>query len=189
MTVRVAAVLAVLLAAVLLAGCGGNQHAASAGDQAEQADHNDADMAFARNMVPHHEQAVELAQMVPTNTTNQQLVGLANQVISTQVPENKAFQVWLMQWQDVEGNDASSQGGIPMAGMVDRRTMERLRSLTGPAFDHLWLTSMIDHHKGAVAMAHDEVAQGKNRDLIYLAQRIISGQQAEIDEMKRMLGG
>jgi uncharacterized protein (DUF305 family) len=188
MTVRVAAVFAALLAAVLVAACGGSQHTTSASDQ-EQADHNDTDMSFARNMVPHHEQAVEMAQMVPTNTTNQQLVGLSNQIINTQVPENKAFQVWLMQWQDVEGDDATSHGGIPMAGIVDQRTMERLRTLTGPAFDHLWLTSMIEHHKGAIAMAQDEVAHGKSRDIIYLAQRIVTGQQAEIDQMKRMLGG
>jgi uncharacterized protein (DUF305 family) len=111
-------------------------------------------------------------------------------VINTQLPEVKAFRVWLMQWQDAQGNDvATSQGGVPMAGMLDQRTMDRLRSLTGPAFDHLWLTSMIDHNKGAITMAQDEVAHGKNPDVIYLARRIIAGQQAEIDQMKQMLGG
>jgi uncharacterized protein (DUF305 family) len=189
MTVRVAAAFAALLAVLLLGACGGGQHPASAGSQDTEVDHNDADISFARNMVPHHEQAVEMAQMAPTNTTNREIVGLANRVINQQVPENKAFQVWLMQWQDPQGNDPSTHGGVPMEGMVDQRTMDRLRSLTGPAFDHLWLTSMIDHHKGAIAMAQDEVAHGKSRDVIYLAQRIITGQQAEIDEMKRMLGG
>jgi uncharacterized protein (DUF305 family) len=190
MTVRVAAAFAVLFAVILLAACGGNQHSASAGDQTtDQADHNAVDMAFTRNMVPHHEQAVEMAQIVPTNTTNRQIVTLANQVISTQLPEAQAFRVWLMQWQDAQGNDAASQGGMPITGMVDQRTMDRLRSLTGPAFDHLWLTSMIEHHKGAITMAQDEVAHGKNPDVIYLAHRIITRQQAEIDEMKRMLGG
>jgi uncharacterized protein (DUF305 family) len=190
MKVRVAAVLVVLLAAALLGACGGNQNHASAGDQAtDQADHNADDIAFAQDMVPHHEQAVEMAQMVGTNTSNQQLIGLANQVVNTQVPELKAFQVWLMQWQDAQGNAPASHGGMPMTGMVDQRTMDRLRSLTGAAFDHLWLTSMIDHHRGAIAMAQNEVAHGKSRDIVYLAQRIITAQQAEIDEMKRMLGG
>jgi uncharacterized protein (DUF305 family) len=190
MTVRVAATFVALLVAALLAACGGNQHPAAAGNQtADQADHNADDIAFTQSMVPHHEQAVEMAQMVPTNTTNQQIIGLANRVISTQVPEIKAFQVWLMQWQDAQGNDPASHGGAPMTGMVDQRTMDRLRSLTGAAFDHLWLTSMVDHHRGAIAMAQDEVAHGKNPDVIYLAQRIIAGQQAEIDQMTRMLGG
>jgi uncharacterized protein (DUF305 family) len=190
MTVRVAAALAVLLAVVMLAACGGHQHPASAGDRTtEQTDHNGDDIVFARNMVPHHEQAVEMAQMVPTNTTNQQIIALANGVIRTQVPETQAFRVWLMQWQDAQGNDPGVHGGMPMTGMVDQRTMDRLRSLTGAAFDHLWLTSMVDHHRGAIAMAQDEVAHGKNPDVIYLAQRIIAGQQAEIDQMTRLLGG
>ena len=48
---------------------------------------------------------------------------------------------------------------------------------------------MIDHHRGAIAMAQDEIAHGKNPDVIYLARTIIAGQQAEIDQMKQMLGG
>ena len=158
----------------------------------EQADHNADDIAFASNMVPHHEQAVVMAQMVPTNTTNQQIVDLANQIIDSQVPEIQAFRAWLMQWQDAQGNDASGHDGAghgaAMPGMVDQATMDRLQSLNGADFDRLWLTSMIDHHRGAIAMAQDEIAHGQNPDVIYLARSIIAAQQAEIDQMKTDAG-
>jgi uncharacterized protein (DUF305 family) len=155
---------------------------------AEQADHNDQDTAFARDMVPHHEQAIVMAQMVPTNTTNQQVVGLANRITTAQVQEIQAFRAWLMQWQVPEGSDAAGHS-LPMHGMVDQATMDKLQSLRGAEFDRLWLTSMIEHHRGAIAMAQEEAAHGHNPDVTYLARSIIAAQQAEIAEMKQMLGG
>jgi uncharacterized protein (DUF305 family) len=73
--------------------------------------------------------------------------------------------------------------------MVDQPTMDKLEQLTGAEFDRLWLTSMIDHHRGAIAMAQDELAHGRNPDVLYLARSIIASQQAEIDQMKQILGG
>ncbi len=184
---------AVLLALGVLTGCGGpsDRHvpSSSADRSAVQSDHNDVDTSYAHNMVAHGEQAVEMAQMVPTNTTNQQLVDLANQVIARRVPEIQAFRAWLMQWQDAQGNDPVGRADMPAAGMVAAATLERLRTLHGDEFDRLWLTSMVDHDRGAVAMAQDEVAHGKHPDVIYLAKSIIAEQQAEMDRMTQMLGG
>ena len=193
--VRITAASTALLAAGVLASCGADQHDTqlSAPQSTEQADHNADDIAFARNMVPHHEQAVVMAQMVPTNTTDQQVVDLADQIVTTQLPEIQAFRAWLMQWPDADDSDSSGHDaaghGAQMQGMVDQATLDRLQSLTGTDFDRLWLTSMIDHHRGAIAMAQDEIAHGKNPDVIYLARSIIAAQQAEIDQMKQMLGG
>src|ERR1700739_1285301 len=81
---------AVLLAVGVLTACGGSpdHHAAgsSANQISEPANHNAVDIAFARNMIPHHEQAVQMAQGVPTNTTNRQVIALANQSIAQQLP-------------------------------------------------------------------------------------------------------
>jgi uncharacterized protein (DUF305 family) len=191
-TARIAAVFAVPLTVGMLTACGGSsdRHGppSSTDQSSEQADHNAEDIAFARNMIPHHQQAVQMAQMVPTNTTNPRVIGLANQIITTEAPGIQAFRTFLMQWQDVQGHDAGGQG-MPMVGMVDQTTMDKLQSLTGPEFDRLWLTSMIDHHRGAIAMAQDEGAHGRNADVIYLARSIIATQQSEIDQMKQMLGG
>jgi uncharacterized protein (DUF305 family) len=183
------AVAAALLAVSVLSACGSSDHRPQpSASQSAEADHNAADVAFAGAMIPHHEQAVEMAQMVPTNTKSQKMVDLANQVIRSQTPEVQAFRGLLMQWQDGQDGGSASHGGMAMTGMVNQATMDRLRSLTGPAFDRLWLTSMIEHHRGAIAMAQDEVAHGKNPDATYLAKTIIREQQAEIDQMNQMLG-
>jgi uncharacterized protein (DUF305 family) len=195
-TARIAAVFAVPLTATMLTACGGSpdRHGApsstdrSSGQADHNADHNADDIAFARTMVPRHQQAVQMAQMVPTNTTNPQVITLADRIITTQAPDIQAFRTFLMHWQDVQGHDApgTDSSGV---GMVDQATMDKLQSLTGPGFDRLWLTSMIDQHRGAIAMAQDEVAHGRNADVIYLARSIIANQQPEIDQMKQMLGG
>ena len=76
-----------------------------------------------------------------------------------------------------------------MQGMVDEATMTKLESLSGAEFDTLWLESMISHHQGAIEMAKAEIANGENVDAKRLAQTIIDTQQAEIGQMKQMLGG
>jgi uncharacterized protein (DUF305 family) len=182
---------AVALAVGVVAACGHATEHRGAGSStaqvSEPANRNAADIAFARNMVPHHKQAVQMAQMVPTNTTNQQVIALANQITTTQVPEIQAFTAWLMQWQDTQ--DSHDAEGRDSRGMVDQATMGRLQSLKGAEFDRQWLTSMIGNHRGAVAMAQDELAHGRNADVMYLARTIIANQQAEINQMQQMLGG
>ena len=76
-----------------------------------------------------------------------------------------------------------------MQGMVDDATMTKLESLNGSEFDTLWLQSMISHHEGAIEMARAEITNGKNVDAKGLAQTIVDTQQAEIGQMKQMLGG
>jgi uncharacterized protein (DUF305 family) len=187
------AIAAVLLAVGVLTACGGSpEHRAassSANQTSEPADHNAADIAFARNMVPHHKQAVQMAQMVPTNTANQRIIALANQITVTQVPDMQAFTAWLMQRQDQDTHQAQGHDSRGMPGMVDPATMTRLQSLNGAEFDRLWLTTMIAHDRGAVALAQDELAHGRNADVMYLARTIIANEQAEINQMQQMQGG
>lgn len=190
---RFGAVVAMLLAAALVVACGGDARpSADAPQSTEQADHNADDITFARNMVAHLGQGVQMAQMVLTNTSNQDITDLAKRITTTQIGEIQAFRAWLVQWPDAQGNDSGHDAaghGTTMPGMVDARTMDRLQSLKDADFDRLWLTLMIDHHRGAIAMCRDELAHGKNPDVIYLARTIISEQEAEIDQMKQMLGG
>ena len=59
---------------------------------------------------------------------------------------------------------------------------------TGPIFDKMWLTGMIAHHQGAIAMAGTEKQSGKNPDALNLADSIAAGQAAEVTEMQQLLG-
>ncbi|MDA2950364.1 MAG: DUF305 domain-containing protein [Mycobacterium sp.] len=151
---------------------------------------NTDDVMFAQLMIPHHQQAVELAALVPDRSTDPELIRLAATIAGQQQPEITAMKAMLAQW-EVESSETPHQGahGMTMAGMVDEATMVRLEALKGPEFDTLWLRSMIAHHQGAIEMANVEITDGSNVDMVGLARAIVSAQQREIDQMTQMLAG
>ena len=196
MPVRIVAVAAALTTAVVVSSCSKSedhsQHATSATSTSTQAAaaHNADDVMFAQMMIPHHQQAIELADLTPQRTDNQALLKLANTISAEQQPEIETMKALLVQWgADPTMGDHGMHGGNAMQGMVDDATMTKLKSLNGPEFDTLWLQSMIAHHQGAIEMAKTEIAKGQSVDLTTMAKSIVTSQQAEIDQMKQMLGG
>jgi len=156
----------------------------------QPAGYNADDVAFATNMVPHHQQAIELSALVPDRSTNPQLIALAQQIAAAQQPEINVMKVFLVQWNENPDTNSGHAGhGNAMQGMVDEATMSKLKSLNGAEFDKLWLESMISHHQGAIEMAKAEIANGDNADAKTLARNIVTTQEAEIGQMKQMLGG
>jgi uncharacterized protein (DUF305 family) len=192
---RVLAAIATLAAAIVLSSCGTaatqNQGLSASATSTDQvAAHNADDVMFAQMMIPHHQQAVEVAAMVPDRSNNPDVIALAAKIAGEQQPEIDTMKALLLQW-NVDPNEMSHESGhagMAMAGMVNDATMVRLDSLKGASFDMLWLQSMISHHQGAIEMAKTEIADGKSADLITLAKNIVAAQQAEIDQMKQMLG-
>ena len=199
-TSRLAALLAALAAALLLSSCTSpaadghtdHEHTDESSVTAQQpAGFNADDVAFATNMIPHHQQAIEMSAMVPDRSTNPEVIQLAQQISAAQGPEIEIFKVFLVQWKE-NPDDNSGHGGhgdMAMSGMVDGATMTKLESLNGAEFDTLWLESMIGHHQGAIEMAKAEIANGENVDALGMAKTIVDTQQVEIDQMKQMLGG
>jgi uncharacterized protein (DUF305 family) len=159
----------------------------------QSADHNAADVAFAQGMIPHHRQAVEMAAMVPSRTTNPDVRMMATHISWDQQAEILTMTGLLTQWGAPVAVDHSSMPGMPgmehgvMPGMVDDATMAQIKSLSGPPFDELWITSMIEHHQGAVTMAHTEIADGQSPDAKKLADMIITAQQREIAQMNNLV--
>lgn len=204
MTTRLAVLLAAFAAALFVSACtnpepehdhGAHDHGTETSTvEGQPADFNDADVAFATMMIPHHEQAVELSNMVPAHTTDPELIKLAETIAGAQGPEIEVMKVFLVQWNGGEGDGAGGHEGHEghdmsgMQGMVDTATMEKLQTLNGEEFDRLWLQSMIAHHEGTIEMANTEIADGVNADAKGLAERIVIAQQAEITSMKQMLG-
>jgi uncharacterized protein (DUF305 family) len=195
---RVAALLAAVAAALFLSSCSNPATDGQAGQQrtdepvitGQPAGYNADDVAFATNMIPHHQQAVELSALVPDRSTNTELVALAEQISAAQQPEINVMKVFLVQWNENPDTSSGHEGhGNPMQGMVDAATMTKLASLNGAEFDRLWLESMISHHQGAIEMAKAEIANGDNVDVKALANNIVTTQEAEIGQMKQMLGG
>ena len=186
----------------MLASCSGQaSDARTAQPQTDQpvitgqpAGYNADDVAFATNMIPHHQQAVELSALVPDRSTNTELIALANQISAAQQPEINVMKVFLVQWTEGTGNPTSSDSGMPATAAPCRawstpRPWPSLESLNGAEFDKLWLESMISHHQGAIEMAKAELANGDNVDAKSLATNIVTTQEAEIGQMKQMLGG
>ncbi|UFS93616.1 DUF305 domain-containing protein [Nocardia huaxiensis] len=157
----------------------------SSAQAATRTDFNDADVTFLQMMYPHHAQAVDMAKLVPSRSQNQELITLAANVEKAQSPEMQQITTLLAAF----GKPAPSadMGGHHMDGMMTDQQMKDLAGMSGTAFDKMWMQMMIEHHKGAVTMAQTELANGANADAKAMAQAIISGQQAEIDQMTRML--
>ena len=197
-TARVATVLAAIAAALFLSSCSSPASNGQADrpqtDQpvitGQPAGYNADDVAFATNMIPHHQQAVELSAMVPDRSTNAELAALAQQISAAQQPEIDVMKVFLVQWNENPDDNSGHGGhGNTMQGMVDAAAMTKLESLNGAEFDKLWLESMVSHHQGAIEMAKAEIANGDNVDAKTLAKNIVATQEAEIGQMKHMLGG
>lgn len=202
---RLAAAIAAGVTAVSLVACSAPADTAekATGDEripesavitGEPAGHNADDVAFATDMVPHHQQAIELSELVPERSTDPELVALASKIAAEQQPEINILNVFLVQWNENPEAGVGSEGdhaghGQTMQGMVDDATMARLESLRGPEFDALWLQSMIGHHQGAVEMAKAEIANGENVDAISMAKTMVTAQEADIAQMKSMLEG
>src|SRR6202162_34248 len=144
--------------------------------------HNAADVTFAQHMIPHHQQAVDMAAMVPSRSTTPNMRVIAIHISTDQQAEISLLEGFLKQW------GAPVNGGtMVMDGMVDQATMNELRSLTGPSFDRLWMDSMIGHHRGAVTMATEELAHGESPDALRMARIIVNVQQREISYLTDLL--
>ena len=175
---------AATLAAVILTGLGGcatvNGQSSSTGSNVPYAMN---DIMFAQMMIPHHEQAVELAGIAESNTTNPVILDLAERIKSAQQPEIDQMQGWL----DVTDSEMDMGHSMHMPGIVSDDDMAALRSARDAEFDALFLTHMIAHHEGAIAMAQDVYGTTTRDDVTRLAEQIIAAQTAEIAEMKALL--
>ena len=148
--------------------------------------HNDADIAFAMIMVPHHKQAVEMADLLlAKDGINTEVIALAEKIKAAQQPEITTMNSWLKAW----GADTSTSdmGGMDHGGMMSEGDMNALDTATGLDASKLFLQQMTQHHQGAIDMANSEINEGKNRDALALAKKIIQDQTVEITEMQRLL--
>ena len=142
------------------------------------------DVMFAQMMLPHHQQAIDLATLAETNTTNPRILDLASRIKAAQSPEIDAMTGWL----ESAGVDMEMGHTMPMPGIVSEADMNAIRAASGAEFDGLFLVHMIAHHQGAIEMAKTVLATTTNDEVVALANEIITAQQAEIDEMNALLG-
>jgi uncharacterized protein (DUF305 family) len=180
----ITALLAVVLTTAVVSSC----RESSPAPDAQALEHNAADVTFAQKMIPHHQQALDMAAMVPSRTTNHKLIILAKDIAQDQRAQIETLQGLLQQWGEPVATDHMGHDGMGVYGMVDAATMDKLSTLNDIAFDDLWLRSMISHHEGAVVMAEPEIVEGENAAAVKMAKIIVKWQQFEIGQMHAMLG-
>ena len=166
-----------------LTACGNEDDTDTAGG------HNDADVTFAQEMIPHHQQAIEMSRMAAQNAGSQQVKDLAARIEAAKGPEIDKLNGWLRDWNAQQSGHGGhgGHGGHSMTGMMSTDEMASLGQTKGAEFDQKFLMLMIKHHEGAVAMARTEVDKGRFPDTQQMAREIMIGQQSEIDSMRTML--
>ncbi|MFD9207044.1 DUF305 domain-containing protein [Streptomyces sioyaensis] len=212
---RLAAVGVLASGALLLAACGSNdrtsgtQHESTSAPSAAKKSganpapgaSNDADVTFAQSMIPHHEQAVEMAELADGRASDTEIKTLAAAIEKAQGPEITTMRAWLKAW----GAPASSAHGMPgmdhgsggmdhgsggkdgMSGMMSAKDMTDLKAAKGKGFDRKFAQMMIGHHNGAITMAKDEQRNGRNATAKKLAGDVIKNQTAEVAKMNKIL--
>lgn len=168
----------------------------SASPSASATAFNAADVSFAQQMIPHHQQAVEMAQLAEGRAESDDVKELAEDIKAAQGPEIETLTGWLEAWGEEVPSDDMGHGGMGhgsdddsgMSGMMDAEQMNDLTEASGAEFDSMFLELMVEHHEGAVEMAQSEIDQGENSDAIAMAEKVISDQQSEIEHMQQLLG-
>lgn len=153
---------------------------------------NGQDANFVQMMVPHHAQALEMAELAQTRAQDERVVSLARRIKGAQGPEILTLRSWL-QAHDLEvpetmwGHGGRGHHGKGMPGMLRPGQMKQLAAASGARFDRLFLAGMIRHHRGAVAMAEEQVTGGSEQVALEMASEIGAGQEAEIARMREVL--
>lgn len=186
-------------ALLVLAGCGAENADTTDPAGSASADHNAADVSFSQDMIPHHQQALVMADVAIEGAETQELQDLAKRIEAAQAPEIEEMTGWLQAWgEDVPDLNAMSHMMMghgddddfnDMPGMMDADQMRNMSGMMGGgiAFDRMWVLMMIEHHEGAIEMAQDQQVNGQSPDAIALAESIEESQTAEIAEMEQML--
>ncbi|MFJ4220520.1 DUF305 domain-containing protein [Curtobacterium luteum] len=190
-TTRTLAIAAALTLGLTLAGCSTSNSGSDAGSSSSTSAalaHNDQDVMFAQMMLPHHQQAVEMSDMllakgsgVDTGVTD-----LAKQIKAEQSPEIKQLTGWLEGWGEPAESEHSGMGHS-MSGMMSDSDMNGLDQASAKDAAKLYLEQMVQHHKGAVDMAKTEVDKGKNTKAVAMAKSIVSSQTEQITQLQDML--
>ena len=190
--------------ALTLSACGNDEAADDASTQVSETDHNDADVAFATDMIQHHAQALSMVDLTVDRTLDPEVQQLADDIREAQGPEIETMSDWLQGWDeevpatmrdhsnaghDMEGMGDSMDGlDSDMPGMMSGDDFDELENAPDAEFQTMWLKMMVEHHEGAVEMAQEEQDNGQYKPAVDLAGGVVETQTAQIDKMKTLLG-
>ncbi|MFI7122315.1 DUF305 domain-containing protein [Amycolatopsis sp. NPDC049868] len=180
-------------APVIVPGKPGEQASTGSPGPVNRDQPNDADVEYMTMMIPHHQQAKVMTDLVPGKTANEQIRAIAGRISVAQDGEITMMKTWLAdRGKPVPGEGHAGHGGghdhALMPGMATEAQLADLRAANGAAFEKLFLDLMIAHHQGALTMAEAQLGKGVEVKAQEMAQEVITGQTAEIERMKTMRG-
>ena len=185
--------LAALLIAGLLLGAGGAFLATRATNPGDAS----AEAGFLRDMSTHHAQAVSMAMIAHANSTDPAIVSLSADIALTQHGQIGYMQAWLRDWGlSPTGSEPAmswmpdAQGSLVnglMPGMATPQQLTTLREATGTDLNVQFLTLMRRHHLGGIHMAQEILKMSDHKDVTWLAQTMVTGQQGEINLIDDLL--
>lgn len=155
-----------------------------------------ADARFMTKMIGHHAQAIEMAQLAPTRAAAPSVRTLAERIINAQRDEIATMQQWLRDRRQpvpqAEPHAGHGGGHELMPGMLTAEQLAELERARGAEFDRLFLTYMIQHHRGATQMVSELFSNhgaGQDETVFKFASDVNVDQATEIARMQRMLAG
>jgi uncharacterized protein (DUF305 family) len=147
--------------------------------------HNQADITFAQNGIPHHEQAIPMSDTIlGKQGIDPRVVQLATQFKADQGPELQQMHSWLSQWGQPT---LTMTPGMVMPGMLPDQDITALQNAQGLDATKKFLTEMIECHEGTIAMAEDEIKDGQYPPAVALAHQISTREQQENTTMQGIL--
>lgn len=180
-----------------LTGCtmdSGNPSSSPSASEPSTVAANTADETFVTMMIPHHQQAIEMADIVLNkDDVDPRVTAVAQQVKDAQEPEIERMLNWLKDWgvdYDPSGNGMGDMDHESMGesdGMMTPDDLATLEAANGTETSRIFLKQMIVHHEGAVEMARTALENGQHPDVLELAQQVIDDQTAEISAMENLL--
>ena len=154
------------------------------------------DANFMRGMIPHHQQAVEMAALVADRTNNDKIIEISGRIDASQRDEIQFMQAWLTERGEKKADVMAHHhhgGDMPkMDGMATPEQMAALAASNGADFDRMFLELMITHHEGAVTMVDDLLelpGSAYDPTLFDFVSDIKYDQNAEIERMHKLLRG
>lgn len=157
--------------------------------------YTDADVKFQQGMIHHHSQALQMVAMISTHTKTAELIAMGQKIQLSQSGEIKAMIEWLTARKQtvpmmMPDGTVMDHGEAPMPGMLTPEQMKALDAARGAKFDELFLTGMIQHHKGALKMVADlrEAGGGKEPNIGGFLNDVDNDQRMEIVRMYGLLG-
>ena|SRR6188508_957347 len=158
--------------------------------------YTDGDVKFQQGMIHHHSQALLMVAMIATHTKTPELVAMGQKIQLSQSGEIKSMTEWLTArkqptpMMNADGTVMDHGDMAPMPGMLTPEQMKALDTARGAKFDELFLTGMIQHHKGALKMVADlrEAGGGKEPNIGGFLNDVDNDQRAEIVRMYGLLG-